>query len=113
MWRNAVPALAADPGTVDVSTFAQYGVLGVFAVILLWFARGSYQREIQRADRLEEENRKLNAAIQDRVLPVLMSATNAAQESAELLAAMQRERELWRLTEQRRLDPKPGSDGGS
>lgn len=106
--------LAADgvPGTVDVAVFAQYGILGVLSLGLILFARGAYGRERDRADRLEEENRKLNAAIQDRVLPVLMAATSAAQESAELLGAIQRERELIRLTELRRAGPKQGSDGG-
>jgi hypothetical protein len=94
---------AADPtGTVDINTFAQYGILGVLTLILIGFARGAYQRERDRADRSEEEIRKLNAAIQDRVIPVLMSATRAVEESVELLSAMQRERELMRLAGQQR-----------
>lgn len=92
----------ADPatGSVDLSVLGQYGVLGVFTAGLIWFAKGAYQRERDRADRLEDENRKLNLTIQDRVIPVLMSATRAAEESANLLNALQRERELLRLTQQ-------------
>lgn len=96
--------LAADPtGSLDLSVFAQYGVLGIITLILIFFARGAYQRERERADRLEKENQRLHELIIDRVIPALGSATRAAEESAELLAAMQRERELVQLL-QRRLE---------
>lgn len=83
--------------SVDFSVFAQYGVLGIFAAMLVWFAKGAHQRERDRADRLEDENRRLNTTIQDRVIPALTSATRAAEEAGELLNAMQREREAQRL----------------
>lgn len=88
----------ADVSTgVDYSVFAQYGVLGVITVLLVWFAKGAHQREKDRSDRLEEENRRLNTVIQDRVIPALTSATRAAEESSALLNAMQREREHRRI----------------
>jgi gas vesicle protein len=91
---TAALLLADDTGTsADVATFAQYGVLGIIAALLIFFAKGAHQRERDRADRLEEENRKLNALILDRVIPALISATRAAEESTELLNAVQRERE--------------------
>lgn len=98
----AVPPVLADPtGAVDYSVFAQYGLLGVVAALLLWFAKGAVQRERDgadreraRGDRLEEENRRLNTVIQDRIIPALTSAARAAEESTELLRAIQREREL-------------------
>jgi hypothetical protein len=96
MWTAA-----ETPGQVDLSIFAQYGVLGIFAALLVWFARGAYQRERERADRIEEENRRLNAIIQDRVIPALTSATRAAEESGSLLSAIQREREQNRLLDLR------------
>lgn len=89
--------IAADTGAVDLSIFAQYGVLGLFAAILLWFSKGSVQRERDRADRLEDENRRLNSVIQDRVIPALTSATTAVQQSSELLNNIQREREAERM----------------
>ncbi len=94
--------LAADPtGSLDLSVFAQYGVLGIITLILILFARGAYQRERDRADRIEQENQRLHELIIDRVIPALSSATRAAEESAELLAAMQRERELVQLLQRR------------
>ncbi len=96
--------LAADAGGggIDITVFAQYGVLGIIAAMLIWFARGAHQRERDRADRLEAEVQRLHALMLDRVIPALTSATNAAEESAALLTAMQRERELASLVNLRR-----------
>lgn len=95
---------AAEPaGSLDLSVFAQYGVLGIITLILILFARGAYQRERDRADRMEQENQRLHELIIERVIPALGSATRAAEESAELLAQMARERELLQLL-QRRLE---------
>lgn len=95
-----VLAAPIDPGTIDITVFAQYGILGVIAAMLIWFARGAHQRERDRADRLEEENRRLNNLLLDRVIPALTSATRAAEESAELMSAIQREREIAHLARQ-------------
>lgn len=92
--------VAAESGT-DLSVFAQYGVLGIIAAMLIWFAKSAHQRERERADRLEEENKRLNALILDRVIPALTSATRAAEESTQLLHAIQREREFAQLAERR------------
>lgn len=83
----------ADAGGVDLAVLGQYGVLGVVAAMLLLYARGSVQRERDRADRLEAENQRLNSLIADRAIPALMAASKAAEESASLLSAIQRERE--------------------
>lgn len=111
MWLTialVVAEAAADPGTIDLSLFAQYGILGILCAGLIVFAKGAHQRERDRGDRLEEENRRLNALILDRVIPALTSATRAAEETGELLNAIQRERELDKLTDPRRT----GSKGG-
>ncbi len=98
---GAFDHVLAEAGSVDVSVFAQYGVLGIFAFMLVIFAKGAHQRERDRADRMEAENKRLNELILDRVIPALSSATRAAEESAELLNALQRERELIHLTERK------------
>lgn len=104
-------AAGGDGATVDFTVFAQYGVLGIVASLLIWFAKGAHQRERDRADRLEEDVKRLNALILDRVIPALTSATRAAEESADLLNAIhrerEREREFTQLAEQRRR-PKGG-----
>lgn len=76
----------------DLSVFAQYGVLGVFVVILIIFARTSYKREIDRADRLETEVRRLNdQSHQDyeRNASALSAAADAVREAVDLVFDLQ------------------------
>lgn len=96
--------LAAEVGggSVDLTVFAQYGVLGIIAAMLIWFAKGAHQRERDRADRMEAENKRLNELILDRVIPALTSAARAIEESGELLNAIQREREYVQMSSSRR-----------
>lgn len=93
-------------GSVDLTVFAQYGVLGIIAAMLIWFAKGAHQRERDRADRMEAENKRLNELILDRVIPALTSATRAIEESGELLNAIQREREYAQLAAGKRRTAK-------
>lgn len=84
--------LAAEGGAPpNYAVLGQYGVLGVFAVLLIWFARFMINRETARADRLEAENIRLNDVIASKVIPALMSATGAVEESTEMLRDMQRD----------------------
>lgn len=87
------PLATADATGFDLSPLAQYGALGVIAGLLIWFAKGAHQRERDRADRLEAENKRLYQSFIDIVVPALTSATRAAEETGELLNAIQRERE--------------------
>src|SRR6185312_10647515 len=87
--------LAADAGSVDITVFAQYGVLGVIAALLIWFAKGAHQRERDRADRMQEkyeQGQDKYAQLMERVLPVISSDTRAVEESTEIIREMQRER---------------------
>lgn len=96
-------AAQIDSGGVDVvAMFAQYGILGLGFLALALFARGAYMRERERADRLEEKNDRLNNLILEKFIPSLESATHAVEDSAELLRAIQRERELSQLAERHR-----------
>ena len=109
--------LAAEGGGQDFAAFAQYGAVGAIAFLGILFARNAYKREADRADRaykqesdradrMEAENRRLNDLILERVIPAMTAATSAAQDSAQLLATMQRDREIERLTmgHQRRME---------
>ena len=84
--------LADDAGSVDITVFAQYGVLGVIAALLIWFAKGAHQRERDRADRMEQKYENLNTLLLERMLPAITSATRAVEESTEIIRDMQRER---------------------
>lgn len=108
----ALAVLAAEGdqvGGIDIGVLAQYGVLGIFAALLVWFARGAHQRERDRADRLEEKNNQLHDLMQERVIPALTSATHTVEECTALLTAMQREREAMRLLDQVRA-PRRATD---
>lgn len=76
---------AAAPATSSV--FVQYGALGCIALLALGAVRVLFQRETkahdlerQRADRLEEEIRRLNATVQDKYLTTLAEATKTMSE---------------------------------
>ncbi len=69
------------------SAFLQYGALGAIALLALLAVRVLFLRitaaadaERARADRLEEELRRLNAAIQERYLGTLADATRVIGE---------------------------------
>jgi hypothetical protein len=109
VWIQQVLADGAASGTDMVSFFAQYGPLGVITALLIWFARGAYQRERDKVDRLEEDNRRLNDIILDRVIPVLTAATQAAEQSAEQLRMLQRERERAALIDEQQRTAKGGN----
>lgn len=88
-------------------TLLQYGVLGVVVLALApavwWFIR----RETERAARLEIENQRLNGRLQDDTLPALILATQAMKASAEVMAQLQREREIEREVQRRRAEGAP------
>lgn len=75
----------ADP--IDVGLL-QYGAIGLIALIALLAVRvlfrretEAYEREKNRADRLEAELTKLNTAIQERYLLALQDATRAVADA--------------------------------
>lgn len=72
----------------------QYGAVGVIALMALLAvkvmyanAQKVYEKERERADRLEAELRELNAAVRNEYLNTLSSATRAI---ADALAAIRR-----------------------
>lgn len=85
--------LAAEGVNVDFGVLSQYGVLGVFAILLIIFARTSYKRETDNADALKAENRELYQRIQEqhermqeKVIPALIDVANAMRVASELVA---------------------------
>lgn len=76
------------------SVFLQYGSLGAITVILLLCIRVMFQRlqdamdrERTRADRLEEELRKLNETVRSEYLTTISQASRAV---ADAMSAVQR-----------------------
>lgn len=89
--------LAAEPTSVDM-TLLQYGAIGVIAVVALAAVRvlfkretAAYDREKDRADRLEAELTKLNQTIQERYLVALNDATRAVADALTKLSQVRRD----------------------
>lgn len=95
---------ATDPAaTPPWDQLGQYGLAGLVIASLAWFVLGAWKRETARADRLETENRELNAAMntqnrehhtamEEKVIPAVLASVNAITEVTELLRDQQRER---------------------
>ncbi len=88
-------AQTAQTAAGTEAVFIQYGALGVIAGLALIAVRVLFARvtatadlERARADRLEEELRKLNAAIQELYVTTLSEATRAISAA---LAAQQKD----------------------
>jgi len=77
----------ADPGIFKL--LFDYGILGIFAVVLLIVARALLLREQKRADEEHAEVLRLNGLMQEKFLPALISATQAIAASQSLLQALQ------------------------
>lgn len=83
---------AADPTDLTASVtgvFLQFGILGAFALLALWFFLSVYKREVERADRAEEALAELNSDVRDKVIPAL---TDTIRVNAELQELLRRER---------------------
>jgi hypothetical protein len=69
---------------------AQYGALGVMVIaaglavrVLFQRTTEAYERERERADRMEQEVQRLNAVIQEKMLPILHEATRAISDALQ------------------------------
>lgn len=72
----------------------QYGVLGIFAVLLIVFAKSLLKREQDRGDSSQNEVTRLNNLIQDKMIPALTSANQAIVQVTALLQGLQYQRDV-------------------
>jgi len=78
--------LDIQPETINTS-FLQYGILGVIALVLGYFAWTQYQRLVEKNDKLEEKVDKLQEEMmqilveeRDRMSKLISDNTSALQE---------------------------------
>jgi dephospho-CoA kinase len=78
--------LDIQPETINTS-FLQYGILGVIALVLGYFAWTQYQRLVEKNDKLEEKVDKLQEEMlqilveeRDRMSKLIIDNTSALQE---------------------------------
>ncbi len=89
----AVDAPSPDSG---LGVLANYGALGIFAGLLMVFARGAYKREADRADASNAALIKLYDLTLERFGPAFESAVRAIEGSTSLLSELRSEREMER-----------------
>jgi len=87
-------AATADNPANLLSPFLQLGVVGVVNIVLFYIARSLIQREQTRADRIEEDNRRINSLMTDQMVPALTKATEAIVDAQRLIEEMKRERDV-------------------
>lgn len=91
--------LLSDSSSVtpfDPGTYGTWGASGLFIAALFVVGRAVYKRETGRADKLEDEVRRLNDLIRDRYVPALEASSEALRASerttVEVLAELRAER---------------------
>jgi hypothetical protein len=105
----AAAATSGDP----LQLLLQYGVLGIFAVLLILYTRGSITREREKGDRAEAQVKELNDFIRNELLPKQIEAATLHKQVAEVL-----EEAIQLITEMKirdniaRQDQKPPYNGG-
>lgn len=73
-------------GEVDpLPALLQYGVLGIFAILMIIYTRGSIAREREKADRSEAKVEELNNFIRQELLPKQVESTLLYKQVAETL----------------------------
>ncbi len=75
------------------AVFLQFGVLGAFALVSLWFFLRVYKRESERADKEAAARYELEREIRDKVIPLLAEFSRAGNEVVGLVSDLQRDRE--------------------
>lgn len=108
----AVAATAAQTGD-PLQMLLQYGVLGIFAVLLIVYTRGSITRERDKGDRAEAQVKELNDFIRNELLPKQIEAAALHRQVAEVLEeAIQLITEMKIRDHINRQDPGPPFRGG-
>jgi len=78
-------AAAASEPADPLQMLLQYGVLGIFAVLLIIYTRGSIARERDKADRAEQQVQELNDFIRNELLPKQVESSILHKQIAEVL----------------------------
>lgn len=88
-------AVAADSPAVSIEgIFLQYGLVGAVALVLGFYARNAIKNTELRAQRLEEDNRRLYQIMADQMIPALTKATGAVNEATVIMAEIKRREEI-------------------
>lgn len=89
---------------MNVDALAQYGILGIFAGLMVLLVQRLLKREQDRSDKSDAEVVRLNGLFQEKILPLLITATNALEASQAVLKDIQRKQEIEEIIRQREKD---------
>lgn len=109
MQRVVELAAASTAPTDPLQMLLQYGVLGIFAVLMILYTRGSIAREREKSDQASQQAKELNEFIRNELLPKQVEATMLHKQVAEVL-----EEAIQLITEMKIRDSiRRGDDGKS
>lgn len=109
MQRIVDLAAASATPTDPLQMLLQYGVLGIFAVLLIVYTRGSIAREREKSDQASQQAKELNEFIRNELLPKQVEANLLHKQVAEVL-----EEAIKLITEMKIRDSiRRGDDGSS
>jgi hypothetical protein len=74
--------------------FLQYGLIGAIALTLGIYARSTIKSTEARAQRLEDDNRRLYQMMTDQVIPALTKATEAVADATTVIAEIRKQAEI-------------------
>jgi hypothetical protein len=76
---------ATDPTSDVTAIFLQYGVVGVLALLGLWFFKTAYQDVVKQRDAARAEVSQLTRDMLDKVVPVLGRAVDVMDDVTDEL----------------------------
>lgn len=107
-WLIVAAADAVDQASSslpELPPMAQYGVLGTLIAALasgrFLVPRYVYDQQKERADKMEQENLRLNTLIADKTIPAIVDAASVVRDSLTLLDQMKRERDIQEAAQRR------------
>lgn len=92
MVANLYAAAASNVSIEGI--FLQYGVIGVVALVLGYYARNAIKATEERAKRLEDDNRRLYQIMADQMIPALTKATGAVLDATAVMTEIRKREEI-------------------
>jgi hypothetical protein len=87
-------AAAGDSTSTIEGVFLSYGLIGVVALVLGYFAVSTIRDLRERAQRLEADNRRLYGIMADQFVPALTKATEAVVKASTIMEEIRKRDEV-------------------
>jgi hypothetical protein len=91
LWRAA----STDGPTTSIEgVFLSYGLIGVVALVLGYFAISTIKDLRERAARLEDDNRRLYTMMADQFVPALTKSVDALETATTIMSEIRKRDEI-------------------